>query len=513
MEIEQITNLVQSWLNVHGSSWMPITEMPDVDYSEALKSGVLISRKKGNEFYITLPHYKEMEYFIARNICARLYSPNVVDHSIVENLIDDYEKETSAKNNMSFKFCDEQREGIHTLVEARVGILTGGPGTGKTSVLQCVAYVLKKISGRHITIAFTAPTGKAARRITEASGYPATTIQKYIGGCTDEDVIIKCPDYIICDEFSMADEELLNAMLKSLMPASNILLVGDVDQLPSVGIGAVLRDLIDSNVIPYVQLVQTFRQDNSSVLFNNIKIANSGGHIPFEDGSDFKNIRTESNIMDNVINEYLEGLDKYKADNIVILTAYRKKGEICSERLNERIQSIINPKNNGKPYLKTTVIRDGGRKLPIVFKVDDPVMQLVNNKNVANGDVGKIVKIEDGTVTVEFSDCILDYRGKRLNELDLAYALSVHKSQGTEYKCVIFPILNENKNLDRNMVYTAISRAKKYCVVIGENQVVQNACKIQSSWNRITFLCEEIEAYNRALEIRLQLINDASTNN
>lgn len=273
-----------------------------------------------------------------------------------------------------------------------------------------------------------------------------------------------------------------------------------------------LRDLIDCRLIPYVQLIKTFRQDNDSVLFNNIQIVNEGGNIPLEDGLDFKNIRTEENVFDNCIKEYLTGVEKYGLENSVILTAYRKEGVISSEKLNLKIQGILNPTSNGKPFLKTRVLRDDERWVPITFKEGDPVIQLVNNDKVANGDVGKIISVQKGKVTVKFSDCTISYYGAKLNELELAYALSVHKSQGSEYACVVLPLLKQNCNLDRNLIYTGISRAKKYCVIIGEDEVVQNACKIQSSWNRITFLCEEFEIYHRALEIRLQIVENASQN-
>lgn len=509
MVLNQTTHKIFKWMESTGSSWMPLREMPNLNIEDELKAGNLVIRKKRNQYFVTLPKYKKMEQFIARNICARLYRSKEIDHKRVDELIDEFEASQSEKLGFTFRFCDEQRDGIHTLVESPVGILTGGPGTGKTSVLQCTAFVLKRLSGRRIIIQFTAPTGKAARRITEASGYPATTIQKYTGGTNGTKIKIMCPDYMLCDEFSMADEETLTVMLKSLMPGTNIYLIGDINQLPSVGIGAVLRDLIDCQLIPYVQLVKTFRQDNSFMLFHNIQIVNDGGHIPLEDGPDFKNIRTEQNALNDCIKEYLAGVEKYGLDNTVVLTPYRKEGTICSEKLNAQIQKILNPKSNGKPYLQTKVKRDDDRWLNIIFKEGDPVIQLVNTDKVANGDVGKITKIVDGKVTVEFTDCTITYFGKRLDELDLAYALSVHKSQGSEYQCVVLPLLRENRNLDRNMIYTGLSRAKKYCVVIGEDKVIQNACKIQSSWNRTTFLCEEFEIYYRALEIRLQMLSES----
>lgn len=233
-------------------------------------------------------------------------------------------------------------------------------------------------------------------------------------------------------------------------------------------------------------------------------ICKKGGWLPFAEGPDFIRIRTEENILDNCINQYLNAAKKYGLENTIILTPYRKEGTICSEKINAILQKIINPIGL-KPYFKTTVYRDEGRPLSIIFQEGDPVIQLENQGEIANGDVGRIICVDGFSVTVQYCDCIITYKGRELNQLDLAYALSIHKSQGSEYKCVIIPFLKENRNLDRNMIYTGITRAKKICIVLGEDKVIQDACKIQSAWVRHTFLAEELQIYKKTMEIRSML--------
>lgn len=496
---------VDRWLEETGSSWVPGIALGHCDLKKELQNGDLVYRKSGKHTYITFPYFDEMEKRCAKRIFARC-KPYPMDEETVENLISEYELQFSEKEGFDFHFCEEQKCGIKTLVSNRLAILTGGPGTGKTTVLSCVAYVLKKTAGRHLTIQFTAPTGKAAKRITESTGCPASTIQKYTGGLGGTKIKVRCPDFLFVDEFSMCDLETLDLLFESIMPNTRIFLLGDTNQLPSVGIGAVLRDMIDSGVVPCTQLMQTFRQDTSSILFDNIQIIKEGGHIPLQDGSDFKNIRTEENVVQNCITEYLEGCKKYGQDETIILTAQRKKGTICSDTLNREIQAIVNPPDPDKGYLKTRVQRDG-YTLNITFREGDPVIQLENEEEVANGEVGRIISIEDGVVEVEFTDEVVEYYGRDLDALDLAYAMTIHKSQGSQYKCVIMPLLRENKALDRNLIYTGVSRAKQYCVVIGEDENIQAACKRRSDQERVTFLAEEIEICQRVRKLQFEMIS------
>lgn len=495
---------IEKRLSETGSTWLPLKEAKGLDVKQGVDQGLLVLRTRKRNQFVTTKKIDDMERFCARQIMLKALKPvqNPVSDELIDELINSFEGTKSE----SFRFCEEQRNGIRLMVNSNLCILTGGPGTGKTSVIECVAYVLKATAGRHIGIQFTAPTGKAAKRITESSGYSASTLQKYTGGFGGNVIKRRCHDYLFCDESSFIDLETLDILMKSLFKNVSIFLIGDIDQLPSVGKGAILRDLIDCGYVPYVHLTQTFRQDDSSVLYENIQIINDGCPLPLADGPDFERIRTEENVITNCVNAYLDGVKKYGYEETAILTPQKKKGMVCANKLNNQLQELLNPSSNNLPFLKTTVTRDGYTR-GIMFKVNDPVISLDNTyDNVANGEVGKVISVSDGKVTVLFAGEKHSYSGKRLNQLDLAYAMTIHKSQGSEYKCVILPFLEENRNLDRNMINTGVSRAKKHCVVIGKDEVIRAACKKQSSWNRITFFREDLLIAKRSLEIQSSVI-------
>lgn len=482
-----------SYISGHASTWCPIEEI-GFDPEDDIQNDIFVQRVHQNKKFITFPYYKELEEKTAKKVVSRIgHVP--IDSIVVNNFISQYEKSETEKTGREFRLAKEQREGVLTLLSNRLAILTGGPGTGKTSVLKCLVYVIYAMKGLSV-IDFTAPTGKAARRITESTGYPAMTLQRRIGdaGMEINTLSLTAPDFLIIDEASMIDLETFFNLLVSLKCTTRLFLVGDVDQLPSVGIGAVLRDLIDSGMIPYCQLEQCFRQDDSSMLSTNIQIVKDGGHFPLQEGPDFKRIKTEKDILQNILSEYTTAVSKYGVDEVAVLTPYRKTGLICSEKLNNILQRLMNPDAQKKGHAIGSIQRDG-RVITLMFAEGDPVIQLKNTNRVANGDIGKIIKAEEKKITVEFSDCVIDYYPNTFWQLDLAYSMSVHKSQGSEYKCVILPLMKENRNLDRNLIYTGITRAKKECVVIGEDAVIQRACKIQSSWERTTFLCEEMQFY------------------
>lgn len=495
---------ILSLLSKTGSTWVLASEAKMVDVQKGILDGLLVMRKKKNIEYITLTSIFEMEKFCARQIVIKALKPakQSVEDERLESLISDFENNKSE----SFHFSKEQKDGIKMMVNSNLCILTGGPGTGKTSVLECVAYVLKHVTNAHIGIQFTAPTGKAAKRITESSGYDAITIQRYTGGLGKSLITRRSHDYLFCDESSMTDLETLDKMMKSLFKTVSLYLIGDINQLPSVGLGAVLRDMIDSGFIPYVNLTQTFRQDESSVLFQNIQLVNDGCPLPLSDGSDFVNIRTEENALEACINSYLLAVNEYGINESIILCPYKRKGSVCANKLNEILQAKLNPSSLNRPILEEFVTRDNVRRR-VKFIVEDPVISLVNSKdNVANGEVGTIASIENDKVIVKYEDGYHAYTKARLSELDLAYALSIHKAQGSEYKCAILPFLKENKNLDRNMIYTGISRAKKKCIVIGEPRTISEACKKQTSFNRITFFREELLIAKKAFELQASVL-------
>lgn len=382
----------------------------------------------------------------------------------------------------------EQRQGVITLLTNNLAILTGGPGTGKTSVTKCILYCINRLDDKlTVPILCLSPTGKAARRMTEATGYPAQTIL----GCmkynpkTDRH---KClfNKYIFIDESSMIDIDTMYLLMKSLNAnlGARVYFIGDMEQLPSVGAGSILRDMINSQYIPTVQLVKTFRQKEGSVLLENIEIIKKGCNYPLIEGDDFKRIVS----TDDFLPLYYKTIAEVGYKNVVVLTPNRKVGRNCAENLNRKIQAKI---NNRKGY--TAHVTRDGRKMTISFRYGDPVIQL-ENREVANGDIGVIVYADDKKVVAEYSDNRrITYTADTINQLDLAYAISIHKSQGSEYP-IAFVLCDKSRMLDRNMIYTAVTRAKKKCFLFGEEKFISEACKRQSTWSRTTalpFLMEE----------------------
>ena len=485
----------------NGSSYVPIdqfnTKQADA-IPDAVKEGTVIVVPWHKKTYLTLPEIRVKEDFCANEIVNRTSLRKTVGmapREKIENLIREYEE----SNNM--RFSDEQRDGIVMICNSHLCVLTGGPGTGKTSVIKCAAEVLKRTAGRPIALRFTSPTGKAAKRITESSGYPAVTLQSYTGGHGGTPIKPMSPDVLFVDESSMVDLDTLYITLKSIRPYVKMVFIGDTEQLPSVGIGSVLRDLIDSGSVPFVQLIKTFRQDESSTLFENIQIVKSGGWTPLKNGSDFEFTEEtdDEKIKERCIKAYLEGVEKYGVSETAVLTPYKKNGILCSDSLNRELQALINP--TGKSF-KTFVHRDE-YGLEITYRVGDPVIQLVNRKGIANGEVGTVIDAADGKVTVEFPDQKMIYYKKDLDALDLAYAMSIHKSQGSEYKSVVIPVSKNHRNLSRNLIYTGLSRAKKHCTVVGSHEVIVEACTKQADLERGTVLVEEIQ--NRQYQIALKL--------
>lgn len=390
----------------------------------------------------------------------------------VEGLISQYE----ADNKITLD--GEQRNAVKMFCCEHFGILTGGPGTGKTSVLKCALYCIEQIF-QDKDILLCAPTGKAARRMTEATGKYATTVlgAMQFNPATRVANKVLWQDFVFIDEASMIDNTTMTLIARNCLPHTRIFLIGDNEQLPPVGKGAVLRDLLTFDIVPNTRLIKTFRQKEGSTLLTNIKIVKDGYQRKFVDGNDFMTFEE----LDGFLPLYYSEVKKRGLENVILLTPTRKEGRFCSEALNRIIQKTLNQNNEG---VRGRVNRDD-RDLVIPFRIGDPVMQLVNTTTVSNGEIGTVIDINP--VVVQFNNCTKVYKGRDLHMLDLAYAISIHKSQGSEYECV-FVICSDEGNLDRNMIYTAITRAKKQCYVFGRNSIIKEACKKQTSMERITWL-------------------------
>ena len=374
---------------------------------------------------------------------------------------------------------DEQRGAVQTALEQPVSVLTGGPGTGKTTCLKALIGALQVRGAR---VALASPTGRAAKRLAEATGHPASTIHRLLepsptlGFKRNEENPLEI-DYLMVDEASMLDLLLTNHLLKAVPPGAQLLLVGDVDQLPSVGAGDVLRDLIASGLVPVTRLTSIFRQAADSQIITNAHLINRG-KLPLisKDSRDFflfaaEDAESAANWVVEVVAERIPqkfGLDALREIQ-VLAPIYRGAAGVSA--LNERMQARLNPAADQKAER---------RLFGVTYRAGDKVMQTVNNydKDVFNGDIGFVRGVDavEHTLTVDFDGRLVAYDWNEVDELSLAYAISVHKSQGSEFPAVVLPIVPAHYlMLQRNLLYTAVSRARSLCVLVGSRKAISMA--------------------------------------
>lgn len=445
---------------------------------------VFMSRKD-SEMVFSIKKYALAELAIAENLFRIQSAPHdTYSDEYLDSLIDIVEKKRKLKLHI------DQRRAVKKAVNNLLVVLTGGPGTGKTTVLNVINDVQLLIN-KDLQILYTAPTGKAARRITESTGFGASTLHRRLG-ITEENMeptpISKAFQVLTVDEVSMLDTLVCEAMVKAVNTGMRLILVGDTDQLPSVGPGAILRDLISSQRIAVARLTKTFRQAGDSILFDNIlRIQRGDYHLV--SGDDFKLAVPYPKMTERELLLYLykKEVEIYGVQNVMCLTPYRKSGNTCSNIMNTEIQKMIN--QNSEYIIDTNSRR---------FIKNDVVMQLENRETCANGDVGYISKVYKNGIRVKYTDSECDYSINQLNQLDLAYAMSIHKSQGSQAKSVVTCILPEHKAMmQRNLPYTAITRAEKKCTLLCEPEVVKYAIENEASCKRITMLQEQIKKYIR----------------
>ena len=391
------------------------------------------------------------------------------------------------------EYDEVQVEAIRQAITSKVMVLTGGPGTGKTTTTKAIIAALQS-AGMRILLA--APTGRAAKRMSEATGMEAKTIHRLLeynpqDGYKRNDENPLEGDAVIVDECSMIDIILMNNLTKALPTTMRLVLVGDIDQLPSVGAGNVLRDIIDSGVIPVVRLTRIFRQAQSSRIVMSAHAINRGCFPDISNGqhTDFFFMKQEEpeKVAETIVSLVRDRLPKaYRqpAANIQVLTPMQR-GVVGAANLNMALQQALN-------HNTAALVRGG-----YTYKKGDRVMQLRNNydKDVYNGDLGYVrsVDMEERTLTVDFDGQLVEYEVSELDELTLAYATTIHKSQGSEYPIVVMPVLMTHYvMLQRNLIYTGITRAKKICVLVGQTKALAYAIHNMKVLKRNTRLKERL---------------------
>ncbi len=432
-----------------------------------------------------------------------LYLEMSVTRKIVELATTNYdklslnvnEKINDFESKANIKLANSQKEAIEGAFFNGIEVITGGPGTGKTTIINCIVSIFESLG---LKVFMAAPTGRAAKRMAEATGREAKTIHRLleIGSYSEEEVdeienetsAIEC-DVLIVDEASMVDISLMNALLKAMQVGTRLIIVGDVDQLPSVGPGNVLRDIIESDAVKVVRLNEIFRQGQESMIVQNAHLINEG-KMPILNtkNSDFYLERAaDSEVMlEKIIGLVKTRLPKFNVEwdsvrDIQVLSPMRK-GIMGIDNLNIQLQQVLNPKSKDKDEVE---IKD------MIFRVGDKVMQIKNNytlkwsknnsgeegKGVFNGDVGYITEVneDEDKITVCFEDDkIVEYEESDLDEITLAYAVTIHKSQGSEFPVVIMPMfMGPPLLMNRNLLYTGITRAKKLVVLVGNSKVVE----------------------------------------
>jgi exodeoxyribonuclease V alpha subunit len=401
------------------------------------------------------------------------------------------------QNELKISLAENQKKAVREAIDKKIMVVTGGPGTGKTTIINSIIRIYGKMGQR---VLLAAPTGRAAKRMTETTAHEARTIHRLLefspkaGGFRRDESNPLEADLIVIDETSMVDTVLMHHLLKAVPDQATLIFVGDVDQLPSVGPGNVLRDIIDSGIIPTVKLTDIFRQARESLIVINAHRVNNGQMPVFHHQADqpldfyYFEIEEPEKALEKIIELCREKIPKkfgYDPVNDIQVLTPMHRGVVGAVNLNAELQKHLNPSED-------ELVR--GEK---VLRVRDKVMQIRNNydKEVFNGDIGRITRInrEDQEVIVDYDGRMVSYEYAELDEIVTAYAVSVHKSQGSEYQAVVMPILTQHYMLlQRNLLYTGITRGKKLVVLVGTRKAIAIAVNNDKQQRRYTLLRERL---------------------
>jgi exodeoxyribonuclease V alpha subunit len=462
---------------------------------QMLDEGLLKTEEDSGEKAVYLPPIWQSERGVVRRLRTLLGRSIRVD----DRRIEDWLNRFNAKRGI--ELSDEQRRAVHRAAAERVFVLTGGPGTGKTSTLRAMVALFSAM-GKSVLLA--SPTGRAAQRLSDVTGREAKTIHRLLefdpsqmAFKRNEEWPLEA-DVVIIDEASMIDVVLANSLFKAIHPESQLILVGDVDQLPSVGPGTVLRDLIESGAVPVARLTQVFRQAAESLIVQNAHRINRGEFPrlvkPGEHKSDCYFIEADEpdEIVELIVKSVassLPGRFGYDPMKDIQVLAPMNRGRVGAHYLNGLLQAALNPPGAGK-----TELTRGSR----ILRIGDKVIQRVNNYKleVFNGDVGTIEKIdlEDQMVAARFADRVVVYDYADVMDLAHGFAVSIHKSQGSEYPAVVIPLHPQHfLLLSRNLLYTALTRAKRTVVMIGMTKAIGMAMHNLEATRRFTGLARKLK--------------------
>jgi exodeoxyribonuclease V alpha subunit len=447
---------------------------------------------QANQKSVYLPQFHRAETGIAHFLSSLFSSLKAIRRIEADKAIE------WVQGQIRLELAPKQIEAVKRAISDKVMVITGGPGTGKTTIINAVIKIYRAVGAK---ILLAAPTGRASKRMSEATGYPAKTIHRMLGYSFQKGGFQKNQarplevDVLILDEVSMVDTILMYHLLKAVPPEATVIMVGDVYQLPSVGAGSVLKDIIRSQGVPVVELKEIFRQAEESLIIVNAHKINNGQIPELKSGKesleDFYFIEQDDpeqvlkTIMELVCERIPRRFNLDPVDGIQVLSPMHK-GVVGTESLNRSLQDALNPS-------KVRMVK-GDR----TFRLNDKVMQMRNNyeKEVFNGDIGRITSIdpENRKVTITFEDIPIPYDFFELDEVALAYAISVHKSQGSEYPAVVIPILSQHYILlQRNLIYTAVTRGKRLVIMVGSKRALAMGIRNDRIMRRYTYLCERLK--------------------